>query len=96
MFVNTISFNAIPNQARTRIVLKELYRPCVETAIPTSKILDFPADSTFSPSLSEIEIADIRLAEREFAQEEAEIFNDAESFIQSLHVLRRQHQENRE
>ena len=93
MFVNNTSFNAIPEMARARIVVKELYRPCVGSAGESLKIFDLPLDSTFSPSLSEIEIADIIIAEREFARGEPEVFDDAERFIESLHTLRRQNQE---
>jgi hypothetical protein len=96
LFFNTTSLNEMPNQGYVRIVPKEIYRPCVETAVPILKIRAYSVDSTFSPSLSEIEIADIIIAEREFAQGESEIFDDAESLIDSLHALRRRHEENRE
>ena len=98
MLKNTTSNNAISHLSQTRIfILSELYKPCIETAIPTIyRVLNLFNDSTISPSLSDIELADLEIAETEFARDIPEVFEDAESFLESLHALRRQNQENLE
>jgi len=81
------------NGSLNRIALREVYGIHVETAVKSLEHLVPIPDSAVNPPLSEIELADIVVAEREFASGETEIFDDAESFIVSLHATRRRQQQ---
>lgn len=85
------------NGSLNHISIKAVYGMYIATAVKSLERLVPIPDSSVNPPLSEIELADIVVAEREFANGETEIFEDVESFITSLHATRRRQQQgNRE
>jgi len=72
----------------TRIVLRERYSPDFESVVTKPLVFPIVMDSALSPPLSEIELADVRVAEEEFLSGQSEIYEDAQDLINSLHTAR--------
>ena len=92
--MSVCSYNHISyiNPPQLRICIKENY-----ILIPTASNTDtfykyFIESGTFSPPLSEAEIADVHMSQEEFSQGHCTTFENVGDFLESLHRLRERQQ----
>ena len=78
----------IDNGVLSRIVLRERYDSDFGSAVLESLVRPIVMDSTFSPQLSDSELADIQAAEAEFSSGQAETYENPQDLINALHASR--------
>lgn len=75
----------------SRIIIRENYGLEEGSVTPRPPIFPVMMDSAVSPPLSEIELADILIAEQEFSSEQSETYETAQDLINALHASRERH-----